>query len=94
MQTHEHTIMVWLEVWWSVCPCLLLGGVGSVFRKGKNSMISFFAVERGAGKKGGVIYFTSVGSGGIHGFSVWGEIPFHIHHTNTLVNLQWELNKT
>lgn len=52
MQTQEHTIMAWLEVWLSVYPCLLLGGVGNVFRKGKNSMISFFAVERRAGKKG------------------------------------------
>lgn len=76
MQTHEHTIMVWLEVRLSVCPCLLLGGEGNVFRKGKNSMISFFAVERGAGKKGGVIDFTSVGSGGILGFSVRGKCLF------------------
>lgn len=52
MQTHEHTIMVWLEVWLSVYPCLLLGGVGNVVRSRKNPTISFFAVERGAGKKG------------------------------------------
>lgn len=50
-------------------------------------MISFFAVERGAGKRrrkeGGVIYFTSVGCGGgqrkHEGFLVWGEMSFYDH---------------
>lgn len=45
-------------------------------------MISFFSVERGAGKRrareGGVIYFTSVGSGGL--LSMGGSVVLWPHY--------------
>lgn len=75
MQTHEHTIMVWLEVWLSVFPCRLLGGEGDVFRKGRNSMISFFAVERGAGKRGRNL---------LHICGLWWYSGFHMHYISCL----------
>lgn len=46
-------------------------------------MIPFFAVERGAGRKGGVIYFTSVGLCWYSGFLWTGAIQELFTHTHT-----------
>lgn len=66
MQTHEHTIMVWLEDWLSVFPCL--EGRGMFLEKAETQWFLSLQWKEGLAK-GGVIYFTSVGSGGILGFT-------------------------
>lgn len=70
MQTHACTIMVWLESMVVSVPLSAVGRGGECFKK-RLKLNDFFlcsgprGLEKRRSYKGGVICFTSVGSGGI-----------------------------